>query len=361
VLTRGATRSDLARALVVGLAAFVAAGLVETTQIALALTQAGKPTSWWAVGSYNLVYWTWAGLLTPVVVWLASRLPLWGDHRWRNGVLHVLVAPLFGALHILVFLAVRVLQGSVPPEKFWVAVLKTSTGNLDREALIYGVVLAAVTARDYYRGLRAEERAQAELRASLSEARLESLKLQLQPHFLFNAMHGVSTLIKRGDPDLAHDALLKLSDFLRLTLEDAGNHEVPLERECEVLRAYLDVQQVRHGDRIALDCDLSDEMRRALVPHLLLQPLAENSVRHGFAAGGGPGRLRLSARRAGDRLTLRLADDGRGLPAEVREGRGLANVRARLEQLHPGRHRLTLANDPSGGVVVTIELPWRTR
>jgi hypothetical protein len=353
-------RRDLLRALLVGLGAFLAVGLVETTQIAVAITQSGKATSWWSVGSYNLVYWALAGLLTPLIAWLAGLLPLTGDRRWRHGAIHVLLAVAVGVLHILLYSGVRMLQGQVEPEKFWALVLKMSTGNMDREALIYGVVLAVVTAREYYRGLRAQEQRQAELRASLSEARLESLKMQLQPHFLFNAMHGVSTLIKRGDGTAAHDALLRLSDFLRLTLEDAGRHEVPLAREREVLEAYLEVQRVRYGDDLVLTGDLEAGCEDALVPHLLLQPLAENSLRHGLAAGG-PGRLHLTARREGRRLRLELLDDGRGLPEALAEGRGLANVRARLAQLYPDDHRFELRNADPAGAVVILDLPWRTQ
>ena len=354
------TSRDLLRALLVGLGAFIAVGLVETTQIAVAVTQAGKATTWWSVGSYNLVYWSLAGLFAPLVVWLAGLLPLTGERRWRHGAVHVALAAAFGLLHISIYMGVRMLQGDVPAEKLWASIVKTSTGNMDREALIYGVILAVVTAREYYRGLRLQERRQAELRASLSEARLESLKMQLQPHFLFNAMHGVSTLIKRGDGSLAHDALLRLSGFLRLTLEDADHHQVPLERECEVLEAYLQVQQVRYGDNLVLDCDVEPDCSRALVPHLLLQPLAENSLRHGLGTVGGPGRLHLQARRAGDRLQLELRDNGRGLPVDLTEGRGLTNVRARLEQLHPDDHRCELCNGEAGGAVVRVDLPWRT-
>ncbi len=351
---------DLLRALLVGLGAFVAVGLVETTQIAVSITQAGKPTSWWSVGSYNLIYWSLAGLLTPLVAWLAGLLPLTGERRWRHGAVHVVLAAAFGMLHISLYIGIRVLVGELPAEKLGAAIFKTATGNMDREALIYGVILAVATARDYYRGLRIQERRQAELRASLSEARLESLKMQLQPHFLFNAMHGVSTLIKRGDGSQAHDALLRLSDFLRLTLEDTDHHEVPLQRECEILEAYLHVQQVRYGDDLTLECRLDPECRTALVPHLVLQPLAENSLRHGLGADGGPGRLVLEARRDGDRLRVVLADNGRGLPDQIAEGRGLANVRARLAHLHPDDHRCDLRNGEGGGAVVILDLPWRT-
>jgi len=354
-----ASAGDLLRALLVGLGAFLAVGLVETTQVAWSLTQAGKETSWWSVGSYNLVYWGTAGFLSLLVVWVASLLPLTGERRWRHGVAHLLISIAFGVLHILLYMGIRQLQGEVDPGKFWAMVRKYSIGNMDREVLIYGVVLAVVTARDYYRGLRAEEKAQAELRASLSEARLESLKMQLQPHFLFNAMHGVSTLIKRGDQDVAHDALLKLSDFLRLTLEDAGHHEVALARECEVLQAYLEVQQARYGDQLTLECDLDPEGRQALVPHLLLQPLAENSLRHGLGTSGGPGHLVLRAWRTDGRLHLELTDNGQGLPETLEEGRGLTNVRQRLEQLYSGDYSFTIKNVEGGGVVVQLDLPWR--
>jgi len=353
-------RRDLFHSLLLGLAIFVTVGLMETTQITVALRQAGKDVAWWYTGSSNMVFWTLAGVLTPLPLLLTRLLPLAGRRRGLIVLAHVLLALAFGCLHASLYIVVRHLLGDVPAEKMGASLVKFSTGNMDREVLIYGVIMAAVTARDYYRGLQTERGRRAELRAQLSEARLDSLKMQLQPHFLFNAMHGVSTLIKRGDQSVAHDALLQLSEFLRLTLEDAGRHEVPLSRECEVLRAYLEVQQSRLGNAVTLDCDLDDGVDAALVPHLLLQPLAENSLRHGVGTRPGPCRLILSAGRQGDRLLLTLTDDGQGVPADLKPGRGLTNVRSRLEQLHPGDHTFTLTNHPEGGAMVRLDLPWRS-
>lgn len=353
-------RRELLRALLVGLVIFVSVGLVETTQITMAIRQSGKDVTWAYTGAYNMVFWSLAGVLTPIPVLLARLLPLAGSHRWRRVAGHLLLGMAFGVVHALLYVLIRAAMGDTPPEKIWAAFTKFTTGNMDRELLIYGIILAAVTASAYSRGLQAERAHQAELRAQLSEARLDSLKMQLQPHFLFNAMHGVSTLIKRGDQSVAHDALLQLSEFLRLTLEDAGRHEVPLQRECEVLRAYLGVQQSRLGDTVDLECRLDDGAATVLVPHLLLQPLAENSLRHGVGTRPGPCRLVLEARRTDDRLLLTLRDDGAGVPDDYEPGRGLGNVRDRLDQLHPDDHGFTLTNHPDGGALARLDLPWRS-
>jgi two-component sensor histidine kinase len=227
---------------------------------------------------------------------------------------------------------------------------------------VYWIVVSVAHALAFYR--RAEERARRtlELEAGLSQAKLEALRLQLQPHFLFNTLNAVSTLVHR-DPEAADEMIASLSQMLRVSLE-TREQEVPLRRELELLDCYLEIEQVRLGERLRVERDIDPGVLEARVPALVLQTLAENAVRHGLEPRNAPGLLALQASRSGDRLRIVVRDDGVGLkPADSRterRGIGLANTEARLRELHGNAASLVLREPPEGGVVVEIELPYRT-
>lgn len=183
--------------------------------------------------------------------------------------------------------------------------------------------------------------------------------MQLQPHFLFNTLHAISALVHE-DAEEADRMVAHLSELLRLSLENAGAQEVTLRQELEFLEPYLQIEQARFGNRLALRRDIAADVLDARVPNLVLQPLVENAVRHGIASRSGPGLVEISARRAGDRLRLEVRDNGSGLPAAgaLREGVGLGNTRARLQQLYGADHRLEMRNVEGGGLRVTLEIPF---
>jgi two-component system, LytTR family, sensor kinase len=245
---------------------------------------------------------------------------------------------------------------------------KFAATNLDREVSLYLIIVLVTSAYGYYSRFRERERRtaaleleQARLQASLNQAQLESLRRQLQPHFLFNSLHALSTLILKGENETANRMLHRLSGFLRMTLENEGEPEVPLSRELEFLDSYLEIQRVRFGDRLEVDLDIQEETRAALVPNLILQPLVENAIRHGIAARPGRGWIRIRSRREGRDLRLEVKDNGVGLEGSNNvEGVGLSNIRARLAQLYPGRHNLTLETSGRSGAVATVTLPLRT-
>ncbi|HYH81808.1 MAG TPA: histidine kinase, partial [Longimicrobium sp.] len=199
--------------------------------------------------------------------------------------------------------------------------------------------------------------------ASLSEARLQALKMQLQPHFLFNALNAISTLIHR-DPEAADQMLASLAAFLRHTLATAEAQEVPLAEELRFLELYLEIEQVRFGDRLQVAMRVERGARQALVPHLILQPLVENAIRHGIATLVGGGRVEISARRDGDHLRLRVRDNGVGLAAtrdsDRVEGVGLASTRGRLDQLYGASHQFTLSEPEGGGTLADLRIPFHT-
>jgi signal transduction histidine kinase len=241
----------------------------------------------------------------------------------------------------------------------------------------YSAVLAAGIARDIFARYRARHdetvRLTAEaarLQAQLAEARLEVLSAQLNPHFLFNTLHAVSSLVER-DPRGVRRMIARLSELLRVTLEGTNEQEISLARELQLLQLYLDIMQVRFQGRLVVDQHVDNEVMEALVPNFVLQPLVENAVMHGVSKVQGEGRIELRARRVGDDVLITVRDNGPGVdlssaPRERTEptpgsgGVGLSNTRARLQQLYGNAQRLSLVRAPEGGTVAEIVLPYHT-
>ena len=224
--------------------------------------------------------------------------------------------------------------------------------------LIYWVIVCVGHALDYYRRFRQRERRTLELEKSLSQAKLHSLQMQLNPHFLFNTLHAISALMHRSVDD-ADRMIAQLSDLLRRALESGDEHEVPLRQELDFLERYLTIEQTRFGKRLTVRFEIAPETLDALVPNLLLQPIVENAIQHGIEPRAKNGEIAIAAKRQGDELILEVCDDGVGLPAAWKENVGVSNTRLRLAQLYPRRHRFELQNRPTGGVAVTAALPFR--
>ncbi len=224
---------------------------------------------------------------------------------------------------------------------------------------MYVTILSIAHAMHFYRRSEEETRRALELTASLAQSRLDALKMQLQPHFLFNTLNSIAELVHR-DAEAADAMLAALSDLLRLTLETANNQELPLCRELEFVERYLAVEKVRFQDRLQFALELGPETREALVPAFLLQPLVENAVRHGLEPRVSAGLLTIQASREAEKLLLQVADDGVGLRKgqELRERIGLSNTRARLHALYGETASLEICN--GNGFSVRIALPFRT-
>lgn len=319
----------------------------------------------------------WA-LLTPFVFWLVRRWPA------ERGAWLVRLAVQVG-VGIGVALAVEyvtrgvlrpLLTGPPPPDRVWTLAATFTRLRLLDEVVVFLAVLAAGYARSALFQVH-ERRAEAEhlmaerahLEAQLAQARLSALRMQLNPHFLFNTLHAVSALVER-DPAGVRTLIARLSSLLRRVL-DAGDgvHQVPLADEAAFLRDYLDVQQIRFQGRLRVDEDWAPDTLDALVPPLALQPLVENAVGHGISQiEEGIGAIWLSSRRdsgpQGDRLVIAVEDNGPGLgdgadPADGTGGVGLANVRARLAALYGDAAGLVLSSRPMGGVRAEVSLPFR--
>jgi LytS/YehU family sensor histidine kinase len=225
------------------------------------------------------------------------------------------------------------------------------------------VLVSVHQARHNYQRFRERELRASQLEAKLAQTQLEVLKMQLHPHFLFNTLHAISTLIHR-DPDAADEMVAQLSDLLRMTLANIGIQEVPLQQELEFLHRYLDIQKMRFQDRLEVIVDVPSETLDIQVPNQVLQPIVENAVRHGVDARSGSGRIEVRARTTEHMLELTVRDDGPGVNGAVRlprerPGIGLSNTRARLRELYGPASTLSLENHPQGGALVTLSIPLR--
>jgi LytS/YehU family sensor histidine kinase len=223
---------------------------------------------------------------------------------------------------------------------------------------VYWLIVAAAHVERLVRSAREKDRRQLRLEAQLADARLQTLRAQLQPHFLFNALNTISVLMHEN-VDSADRILLQLSALLRRSLDSSEADEVTLGEEIGFLERYLEIEQVRFGGRLAYRIVAPDDVLEARVPTLILQPLVENALRHGIAARAGPARVEIEASRRGDSLLLGVSDDGQGLPPDTTERVGLANTRARLRLLYGDRQRFEVRDSADGGVIAEIELPWR--
>ena len=241
--------------------------------------------------------------------------------------------------------------------------------------VLYTGVLAAGIARDYFLRFRARERETlrlqsetAQLQTQLAQARLSALNAQLNPHFLFNTLHAVSSLVER-DPKGVRRMIARLSELLRYSLGGSGDNEVPIEQEISFLERYLEIMRIRFQGHLEVDVHLTESARGALVPSLILQPLVENAVKHGVEKVAAVGRIEIEGRRDDARLILTVSDNGPGLEQrggsdtvpDAEGGVGLENIRQRLEQLYGSAQSLTLLAKPGGGTVARIVLPFRSR
>jgi two-component system, LytTR family, sensor kinase len=295
----------------------------------------------------------------PVCFWLVDRFPVDHPPWWRNAALLLVAAYVVGVLKYVIFLPVFALVWTHPP-----TVVGILTDASEATFVLVGAIGVAHAVK-FYGQAQERERTALQLRQRLSQAQLEALKSQLQPHFLFNALNGVATLM-HWDVAAADEMLTQLADLLRETLRHPGTHEITLAEELALLDRYLGVVRVRFHDRLTVHCDIDPEASDALVPHFLLQPLVENALEHGIAQRPGPGCVEIRARREGDRLRITVVDDGPGLATDRGNGNGngvgLANARARLTELYGAEQELTL--EPvslAGGARATVTLPYHVR
>ncbi len=331
------------------------------------LGDASAEIHWGRTAAELVEYSLWA-LFTPLVFWFAETHPVVAPTDTdrttmvRNVALHAAVA-LTGA--VMVDLSEDAVAAGLGERSAGLVEALTRFWFTD-ELAIYLVILMAGFARSYYfqqkaqqeEAERLEERAEA-LEAQLTEARLEALRMQLNPHFLFNTLHAVSTLVDR-DPNGVRRMIARLSELLRHVLDEEAPQEVPLSEELDFLDDYFEIQSIRFQGRLDTDVDVPTSLSDAQVPNLILQPLAENAIKHGASQVRGVGRIEVRARRADDVLVLSVTDNGPGLPEAQEEGLGLRNVRARLEELYGENQSLSLESLDDGGTRAVLRIPHHT-
>jgi two-component system LytT family sensor kinase len=311
----------------------------------------------------NMTYWYAWAVLVPGILFLARRYRF-ERQSWRRAVaVHAAGVVFFTFVH-----AVLTVTGQLPmsilsgKEMMWRPELQRLFFlNFDWEMMTYWTVVGLSHAMDYHRESQERALAAATLQTRLAEAQLQALQRQLHPHFLFNTLHAISALMHR-DTEAADAMLARLSDLLRLTLDRIGVQEVPLKEELEFLEKYLEIEQTRFGDRLAVQYNVEADTLGACVPNLILQPLVENAIRHGIAPKVGGGSLEISARRDGDQLRLVVRDNGSGLSeaklSAFNKGVGLTNTRSRLQHLYGESHRFEFSEPLAGGLAVTIVIPF---
>ena len=305
----------------------------------------------------------WA-LATPLILWLARRFCI-QRHNWlRRAAFHFflslgLVSTLL-ALHFVAFMSVLGRADQIDPLR----VFGFLYYNLDRWLLVYWLILLMSHALSYYNSYRKGELKASQLRTQLVQSQLEALKMQVQPHFLFNTLHSISALLSK-DTEAARRMITRLGDFLRLTLENSGLQEVTLQQEIEFLNGYLEIERIRFQDRLTTDIRVDPEVLDVRVPNLILQPIVENAMRHAIG-NSGSGRVEVTAAPYNGVVRIQVKDNGPGIDAEriLEAGRGkglgLANTQARLDGLYGDAARFELNNNPNGGLVVSLDIPRQT-
>jgi len=299
------------------------------------------------LGYYVLVWEAWL-IASAAIFWLTRRFPII-PFRLSSALIHIVAVNVIALAHVTYWCALMIAMRPFD----WrtatnVSIVETYWARGPLELILYLLVLGAVIAFNYY------ERA-TKLESSLADARLHALELQLQPHFLFNTMNAIASLVRSRRNDEAVTMIAGLSDLLRYTLDHAGRQHVALEDELAVLQRYLEIQHSRFPDRMSFSIDLAPEAKRAAVPTLLLQPLAENAVRHGIALSAASGTVEVRAFRQGEFLNIEIFNSGvLGRPSN---GIGLRNTHDRLRHLYGESARFDLAN-ADGGVRASLSIPW---
>ena len=340
-------------------------GFFFASQFALQNQLSRNPLSFWQILSWQMVSgYVWFAL-SPLILWLTRAFPF-ETGRWRRSLPVHLAASLVVALFqqaIDTFILTRL---GYPPNRQFTNFLEAYQFfvyiNLHLSILIYWGVVGIKSAFSYYQKYRERELQTSQLEARLATSRLQVLKMQLHPHFLFNTLNAISELIHK-DPEAAEQMIGDLSDLLRMSFEKLEVQEISLKQELEFLRKYLEIEQMRFQERLKVEMRIAPETLDAQVPNMILQPLVENAIKHGLAPRIAGGKIEIGATRNNGSLQLTVSDDGIGVPfgdtGNLPEGVGLSNTRRRLKHLYGERHAFDLQAAEDGGLKVNLTIPFR--
>ena len=353
--------------------AWTAAGVFFITQDFLTRLSHPEPHAWrtivapWMAAAY--IY----AAFTPAILWAGRRWAVQGDQLGRNIAIHlgasVVCSIAAAALELPVVVALGILPAVRGPREvvtdFWILLQYDLHGGILRYWMVVGLQALFRSSQEARRREREALELKihsAQLAEQLTSSQLSALKMQMHPHFLFNTLSAIMVLVRQQKGPEAETMLSRLSDMLRHTLDHVEAQEVPLERELDFLRLYLSIEQVRFEDRLRVRIDAGPEVAEALVPHMALQPIVENAIRHGLGQSEEPVLIHVSVSRVDGRLTLSVTDDGPGCPTTVFEekGIGLTNTRHRLKRLYGDEATFSAGNRVPRGVQVKMTLPYRT-
>jgi len=331
----------------------VATGLAifSGSQNAIYRIYLNQPADWLHGISHALVDWYAVAVFAPLVLWIVRRKPIDAANWRRRLPMYLLLGPSLATLKDVLFLPIGVVVYDSPAPVVRQILLRTYVFDV----LVFAALIGLAHAIQYARSMRERELRAAQLESRLWQARLELLRSELQPHFLFNALQGVSTLMHR-DVEAADEMLNLLSELLRLTLDRRKAQEVPLSEELAILERYLAILKLRFGRRLMVSVDFQPGLADVRVPIFILQPLVENAIEHGINRHAGEGMLWINGRQDGESIRISVANTGSPFRAQSRpDGIGLANTRMRLEQLYGAAAKLEILNRESGvEVVVTV-------
>jgi two-component system LytT family sensor kinase len=326
----------------------------------------GLSSSNWKVALVGALaqWWSW-GLVTPLIFWTDARLPFKENQLGMRILAHLPASVALTILYFYVFIAMRAFLGLGA----WSMLADTRfLPTVFREGflwswLVYWVIFGVQQTFRYYEHYLASELRLERMERSFSEARLNALRMQLDPHFLFNALHTISSQVERN-PRLARTMIEHLGDLLRLSLDARGRQEIPLAEELAFLDHYVAIQKIRFAENLRIEIQVAPEVKYALVPCLIVQPLVENAIRHGISQRASGGTVTVTAERGLNQVEIRVADDGVGLPPgwtlEASSGMGLSVTRERIVGLHPdGDSHFSVRPRAGGGTEVEISLPLR--
>jgi two-component system, LytTR family, sensor kinase len=340
--------------------------LLNATQIVFGMRAEGMHHAWTRLFITMFLSWLVWAVATPLVLRLGQRFPL---TRWRSvriWLIHLSACFALGLAYSAWMSFLQVLLrpwGSEPIHMSFLAVWVTVFYNhIHISIILYAAVLAVGHTLDSRKRLAAQETEAARLNEQLSKARLDALRRQLEPHFLFNTLNAIAGLIREARDEDAVDMIAKLSDLLRRVLEGGDQQEVSLGEEMEFLQKYLEIQRTRFAERLVVTMDVPRQLLSARVPSLILQPMVENAIQHGIGKRVEGGQIRIAASRVDGVLSMSVYNSGPPLPAdweEARSGVGISNTRTRLQNLYGEACVLELRNCESGGVEASLSLPYR--
>ena len=324
----------------------------------------GPQVEWTTLLLLNCAYWYLWALFTPAIVWLSQHYRFERQGLIRAVLVHLPSVTVFSFGHIAAMGGVQWWIATSAGRTFpwWEEVQRTALQYIDWEMMTYWAIAGLSHAVLYYRESKDRAVRASQLETRLVEAQLQTLQQQLHPHFLFNTLHAISALMHR-DVEAADRTLMRLSDLLRMTLENIGQQEITLHAELDFLSKYVQIEQTRFADRLIVRYDVQPDTLDGLVPNLILQPLVENAIKHGVAKKAGAGHIDISARRDGDKLLLEVRDDGAGLSEDaltaLQKGIGVSTTRARLQHLFGADYRFEFHRQAMG-LAVIVAIPWRT-